>query len=342
TGAAGYQQVLKVDLEMNALLGPQWSQEVTWQLEYPSQTVTPEVTTLIHLAQQHLGGIVALAMVSDPELNQIKGWRVPLSSAPPQVTSDPGWSQQQGGCVAQYQSSALRVLTYFVADETGKPEGEEPEQHSYLLGSDWQVEVTQMVENWLRVEDPHLAQVDGPVLMGLRAGTTSVQVLSPLTSAVLAQTTIRVLDDRVSVTQLRVTLVSGLSLSLQLSPGSSRAIIATTTTHEVIELLEQVGSADTGSNLLRKLGVLPPADLVLGRARPLTPLVLTDLLCFQESLISAWLQFSDGSLTPLDHYPPGRFTLTATSLEERVVQVQRSLPWEMAHRGGEGRRSRAG
>ncbi|CAF88278.1 unnamed protein product, partial [Tetraodon nigroviridis] len=66
TGAAGYQQVLQVDLEMNALLGPQWSQEVTWQLEYPSQTVTPEVTTLIHLAQQHLGGIVALAM--DTEL----------------------------------------------------------------------------------------------------------------------------------------------------------------------------------------------------------------------------------------------------------------------------------
>lgn len=92
------------------------------------------------------------------------------------MTSPHSWSPQQGGCVEQYQSSALRVLTYFVADEDGMSEEEEPEQHHFLLGSDWQVEVTQMVEDWLRVADPHLAQVDGAVLMGLKAGTTSVQV----------------------------------------------------------------------------------------------------------------------------------------------------------------------
>lgn len=63
-GAAGYQQVLQVDLEMNVLVGRQRRPEVSWQLEYPlTQTVTPEVTTLIHLAPQDLGGIVPLAMV---------------------------------------------------------------------------------------------------------------------------------------------------------------------------------------------------------------------------------------------------------------------------------------
>ena len=67
-----------------------------------------------------------------------------------------------------------------------------------------------------------------------------LQVLSPLTSAVLAETTIRVLEDRVSVTQLGVTLVSGLSLSLQLSPGSSRALVATTTMRQTITQLKQV------------------------------------------------------------------------------------------------------
>ena len=64
TGPAGFQRVLQVDLEMNILLGRQGRQEVSWQLEYPlSQTVTPEVTTRIHLAHQDLGGIVPLAMV---------------------------------------------------------------------------------------------------------------------------------------------------------------------------------------------------------------------------------------------------------------------------------------
>lgn len=81
-------------------------------------------------------------------------------------------SEQRGGCVAQYQSSALRVLTQFVAEE----KEEEPEQRNFLLGSDWQVEVTQMVEDWLRVAEPQLAQVEGHVVTGLRAGTTSVQV----------------------------------------------------------------------------------------------------------------------------------------------------------------------
>jgi len=67
-----------------------------------------------------------------------------------------------------------------------------------------------------------------------------LQVLSPLTSSVLAERSIRVLDDKVSVTELGVQLVSGLSLSLQLSPGSNRAIVATATTQEVIESLKQV------------------------------------------------------------------------------------------------------
>lgn len=48
----------------------------------------------------------------------------------------------------------------------------------------------------------------------------------------------------------------------------------------------------------------------------------------QESLVSAWLRFSDGSVTPLDDYDPAHFTLTATSLEERVVQVGRGAPWK--------------
>lgn len=75
--------------------------------------------------------------------------------------------------MAQYQSSALRVLTYFVADATEAGPG----QHNFLLGSDWQVEVTQMVKDSLRVLHPHVAQVlQGHVLLGRSAGTTTIQV----------------------------------------------------------------------------------------------------------------------------------------------------------------------
>lgn len=54
-------------------------------------------------------------------------------------------------------------------------------------------------------------------------------------------------------------------------------------------------------------------------------------MCFsfrlQESLVSAWLQFSDGSMTPLDLYNPAQFVITATSLDDQVVSVRKDASW---------------
>ncbi|XP_070990649.1 transmembrane protein 132C-like [Oncorhynchus clarkii lewisi] len=236
--------------------------------------------------------------VADPELSQIKGWRVPVATGNKRyerVSADDGDSERtESGCVPQYQSTTVRVLTHFVAlgvDGNG--------QQDFLLGSDWQVDVTDLVQDLLRVEDQRVAYLlEGQVLMGLNTGTAKLQVMSPLSDSILAERMIRVLDDKVSVTELGVQLVSGLSLSLQLSPGSNRAIVATATTQEVMQKLKQ------------------------------------------ESLISAWLQFSDGSMTPLDHYDPAHFVLTAISLDEHVVSVRRSAEWKwpviMANGEGQG------
>ena len=82
--------------------------------------------------------------------------------------------------MAQYQSTTLRVLTHFIAD-TGEVKGATEEegqgQQTFLLGSDWQVEVTQLVKDSLRVEVPKVAQLlDGQVLIGLSPGITKLQV----------------------------------------------------------------------------------------------------------------------------------------------------------------------
>lgn len=65
-------------------------------------------------------------------------------------------------------------------------------------------------------------------------------MFSPLSDAILAKTTIKVVDDKVTITQLAIQLVTGLSITLQLSPGSNRAILATTTTQEVLQSPKQV------------------------------------------------------------------------------------------------------
>lgn len=68
-----------------------------------------------------------------------------------------------------------------------------------------------------------------------------VQVLSPLLpSQVLGQVSVRVVDERVSVTSLGVQLVSGLSLSLQLNPAGTGTLGATASTRETITQLQQV------------------------------------------------------------------------------------------------------
>lgn len=61
-----------------------------------------------------------------------------------------------------------------------------------------------------------------------------------MSDSILAEKTITVVDDKVTITELGVQLVTGLSMSLQLSPGSNRAILATTTTQEVLQSLKQV------------------------------------------------------------------------------------------------------
>ncbi|KAA8584176.1 hypothetical protein FQN60_007961 [Etheostoma spectabile] len=227
--------------------------------------------------------------VADPELSQIKGWRVPVTTGSRRSTWDSEEEEEMRkgrGCMLQYQHSTLRVLTPFMAQTDAEAPsdpltGADPVE--YFLGPDWQVDVTNLVRSSLKVADSDVARVqDGVVLQGRAVGTTTVQVLSPLTSSALAERSIKVLDDKVSVTELGVQFVSGLSLSLQLSPGSTRAIVATATTRQMITQLKQ------------------------------------------EAVVSCWVQFSDGAVVPLELFDRSIYSLTITTPDEGVATIRRT------------------
>uniref|UniRef100_A0A8C9WZD3 Transmembrane protein 132D n=1 Tax=Sander lucioperca TaxID=283035 RepID=A0A8C9WZD3_SANLU len=173
--------------------------------------------------------------VSDTELSQIKSWRVPILTS-----KRPGWTSEEDdrkgkGCMLQFQHALVRVLTHFLAEQA-----DPRDPKAYFLGSDWQVDVTRLVRYFMKVEDPRVAKLQaGRVLSGRDLGTTTIQVFSPLSDAILAKTTIKVVDDKVTITELGVQLVTGLSMTLQLSTGSNRAILATTTTQEVLQSPKQ-------------------------------------------------------------------------------------------------------
>uniref|UniRef100_A0A8C3GAJ7 Uncharacterized protein n=1 Tax=Cyclopterus lumpus TaxID=8103 RepID=A0A8C3GAJ7_CYCLU len=232
--------------------------------------------------------------VADPELSQIKGWRVPVTTGSRRVARDHLYDEEEEmrkgrGCMLQYQHSTLKVLTSFIAqaDAEVPPDpltGGEPVE--FFLGPDWQVDVTNLVRSSIKVAHPDVARVQGGVVLQGRAvvwmSYSLLQVLSPLTSSVLAERSIRVVDDKVSVTELGVQLVSGLSLSLQLSPGSNRAIVATATTRETITQLKQ------------------------------------------EAAVSCWVQFSDGTVAPLELFDSSIYSLTVSTPDDGVATVRRT------------------
>uniref|UniRef100_A0A8C6Q029 Transmembrane protein 132C n=1 Tax=Nothobranchius furzeri TaxID=105023 RepID=A0A8C6Q029_NOTFU len=216
--------------------------------------------------------------VSDTDLSQVKGWRVPITTnkRPTRDSEDDEDDDKKTkGCALQYQYALVRVLTQFVA-EPSDPGGE----MVYMLGTDWQADITPLVSNQLMVENPRVARlVDGHILIGRDLGMTTMQVLSPLSDSILGEKTVTVLEDKVTITDLGVQLVASLTLSMTASPGNYQAVQLTTTATDVLH----------------------------------TPK--------QEAAVSAWIQYSDGSVTPLDIYDPRDFLLSAVSLDESVISV---------------------
>ncbi|KAJ7309731.1 hypothetical protein JRQ81_007794 [Phrynocephalus forsythii] len=264
-----------------------------------------KVNALVNFTYQYLSAPLQVTVwvprlplqidVSDTELSQIKGWRVPIVSnkRPTRDSEDEDEDERKGrGCTLQYQHAMVRVLTQFVAEDA-TPWG----QLTYLLGSEWQFDITDLVADFMKLEEPHVAQLQqGKVLIGQEVGMTMIQVLSPLSDSILAEKTVTVLDDKVSITDMGLQLVAGLSILLQPSAVSHQAVVVTTVAQELLH----------------------------------TPK--------QEAVVSSWIQFSDGSVTPLDIYDPKDFALSASSLDESVVSVPPSydLRWPIVTAEGEG------
>lgn len=81
-----------------------------------------------------------------------------------------------------------------------------------------------------RVQDPRVAALEpGPVVVGREPGVTSVEVRSPLSDSILGEQTLVVSEEKVTVTELRAQLVSGLSLAVRAEPGH-RGVVSTSAT----------------------------------------------------------------------------------------------------------------
>ncbi|XP_042579504.1 transmembrane protein 132C-like isoform X1 [Cyprinus carpio] len=286
------EDVLKVSLGCDEVLvnGKEKNGHISLQVNFTYLYLTSQLELTVWVPRLPLQ-----IDVSDAELSQVKGWRVPIitNKRPTRDSEDDEEDERKGrGCALQYQYALVRVLTHFVAEPVGHG-GE----LVHMLGSDWSADITEMVLDFLKVEDTSIARlIDGRVLVGRDPGITNIQVISPFSDSILAEKTITVVDDKVTISDLGVQLVGSLSLSLQASSTNNRAFYITTTAQDLLH----------------------------------TPK--------QEAIISAWIQYSDGSVTPLDIYDPKDFTVTITSLDENVVSTyqDQSQRWPVVVAEGEG------
>ncbi|CAK6979737.1 LOW QUALITY PROTEIN: transmembrane protein 132D, partial [Scomber scombrus] len=187
---------------------------------------------------------------------------VPLrvSLADPILNAIDGWHHfTDKGCVPVYQRSSVQVLTQFTAQDSQS-------RTTHLLGStDWFVDVTELVLNWLRVEDPRVASLGTQNnLIGLRPGKTSLHVVSKHWDGVLGSCDISVTSDTVTPGDLSVQVVSGLGMSVKASPTHPSIITTTVTAYNILYNYHQEASisiwlqfSDDTASLLSSFSDLP-------------------------------------------------------------------------------------
>ncbi|NXP42199.1 T132B protein, partial [Leiothrix lutea] len=245
-----------------------------------------KVDTIVNFTYQHFTTQLEVTVwvprlplqieISDTELSQIKGWRIPVTSnkRPPSLSAVTDDRAKEGSAV----TALVEVTSPGAANTNPK----------LTMANKWDG----CNEKYPLIIRSQAVSRDHGVCFFL----SLPQVLSPLSDSILAEKTVIVLDDRVTITDLGVQLVSGLSVSLQSSKANKRAIVATTSAHDILR----------------------------------TPK--------QEAVVSAWVLFSDGSVTPLDIYDSKDFSMSVTSLDEMVVSSQQDLLslWPLVVAEGDG------
>ncbi|KAK2919583.1 hypothetical protein Q8A73_003954 [Channa argus] len=149
----------------------------------------------------------------DPVLNAIEGWN----------------HFTDKGCEPVYQRTSVQVLTQFTAQDSES-------RTTFLLGSsDWFVDVTELVLDWLRVEDPRVASL-GPHnnLIGLRPGKTSLHVISEQWDGMMGRCDVTVTSEPVVPGDLSVQVVSGLGMSNTGSPTHPSIVTTTVTAYHIL------------------------------------------------------------------------------------------------------------
>ncbi|KAM3912998.1 transmembrane protein 132A [Leptodactylus fuscus] len=184
-------------------------------------------------------------------------------------------------CRPQYQRAVVRFLAYFVAHSM-----DGGNHLTYLLGSDWMLDVSPLIRSQAVIRDPRIARLEeeGSVLIGQQPGITSVEVRSPLSHSILGEQTISVSPETVSILELRSNLLWGISLTATPSVIKHSGVFTISYKSQAAKMIPK-----------------------------------------QEAILSICLLFSDMSVAPITIYNPQELSLSIVSSDPSVLSVSRAV-----------------
>ncbi|XP_002738476.1 transmembrane protein 132E-like [Saccoglossus kowalevskii] len=190
-------------------------------------------------------------VVKDDKLSLIKSWKVPTNELPDRSTrntdysnpsmllkEDTGDETERSRCHLRYQDTVVEVYTHFYAP--GIVEG-----HNVPLFSESIMQrVTHLVKNQMQMADKNIASLHENKVKGLSPGTTYVEVIAPHSNALFGSKEIMVAGDKVSIRELQLNLVTGLSLTTKSSDQATNVYITKATAQRALFAQNQKGFVD--------------------------------------------------------------------------------------------------
>ncbi|XP_059265876.1 transmembrane protein 132B-like [Mustela nigripes] len=190
------------------------------------------------------------------------------------------------GCSLQYQRAMVCVLTQVVAVAPVVS------QLSSMLGPDWQLDTKDLMAEFMKVEEPRFMQLQGGrILCATDPGAFSLplKVLLLLSDSILTEKTVIVLDDGVTIADLCVQLVAGLSLARQPHREDKRAIVSAVLAQDVLQTPQQVVFLSCW--ILVSDGLVIPLDIYDPKDFSVTVSSLDEMVVsVQANLQSRWLE----------------------------------------------------
>ncbi|KAF2982743.1 hypothetical protein EK904_008484 [Melospiza melodia maxima] len=252
-----FHEVVQLEFEIASFSSLSGTQPISWQVEYPQHGSSEPALAEIFICQKDLVAIVPLAMDTEILNTAILTGRtvaVPIKVVSIEENSAVTDISESVECKSSGEDVIKvsdRCDYVFVNGKEMKGKVNALVNFTYqYLSAPLQMTVwVPRLPLQIDISDTELSQIKGwrvPV------------VLSPLSDSILAEKTVTVLDDKVTITDLGVQLVSGLSLFLQPSAATSRAIVATAVAQELLHTPKQFSDSS-----VTPLDIYDPKDFWL-------------------------------------------------------------------------------